>query len=363
MQETITAQPRLMVEGYMLNRFKKVSRQMGYKAATAGEHKKWAKAARAKLMALTGFDSMIKTAAKPVVTESVKKEGYTRHRMEIQTEPGVVMSFYALVPDGKGPFPVVICAHGHASGGKYSPAGITEIPVIAKQIKEYNYDYGVKFAQAGAIALCPDARGFGERQERINNLWSKGDMLTQSCQMINQMAYPLGQTVTGMWAWDLLALARYSQTRKDVIKGKLACVGLSGGGLQTLWATALDGEELIKVAVVSGYFYGYRESLLIKHGNCSCNYVPHLYENVDMGDVAALIAPRPLLIETGDEDPLNGVSKVKNVLDQLKITRKAYKTLGADENLVHDIFPGGHKWHGEIAVPWVMQCLENLDKK
>lgn len=360
MQETITAQTRLMAEPYLLSRFKKVSRQMGYNAKTPAEHKKWAKQTRDTLKALTGFDTMVKAPAKPVTTEKVVKEGYTRYRMEIQTEPGVIMPFYALVPDGKGPFPAVICPHGHASGGKYSPAGITEIPAIAKQVTNYNYDYGVQFAKAGAIALCPDARGFGERQERQINKWNNGNPLIQSCQFINNMAFPLGQTVTGMWAWDILALARYAYTRKDIIKGHLGVAGLSGGGLQALWATALDDQDLIKASVVSGYFYGYKESLLVMHDNCSCNYVPHLYEVVDMGDVACLIAPRPLLIETGDKDPLNGAPGVKNVTDQIKIARKAYKTFKAEDGLVHDVFPGGHKWHGEIAVPWMMQCLENL---
>ena len=77
---------------------------------------------------------------------------------------------------------------------------------------------------------------------------------------------------------------------------------------------------MIKAAVVSGYFYGYRESLLVKHQNCSCNYVPHLYETADMGDLGALIAPRPLLVETGARDPLNGQSGMKNVNSQMAIT-------------------------------------------
>jgi hypothetical protein len=55
----------------------------------------------------------------------------------------------------------------------------------------------------------------------------------------------------------------------------------------------------IKAAVISGYFYGYKQSLLEMPDNCSCNYVPHLWEKVDMGDMGALIAPRTLLIETG----------------------------------------------------------------
>ena len=60
----------------------------------------------------------------------------------------------------------------------------------------------------------------------------------------------------------------------------------------------------IAARFVSGYLYGFKESLLDKHENCSCNYVPHLYEYVDMCDIAALIAPRPLLVETGTPEPV-----------------------------------------------------------
>ena len=76
--------------------------------------------------------------------------------------------------------------------------------------------------------------------------------------------------------------------------------------MQTLWASIFDSR--ICCAVISGYFYGYKEALIDGHMNCSCNYVPHLYEHVDMGDLGALLAPMPLLIETGDADPLNGSS-------------------------------------------------------
>jgi hypothetical protein len=175
--------------------------------------------------------------------------------------------------------------------------------------------------------------------------------------MINQMAYPLGRTVTGMWAWDILRLVDYAQARKDVDPDRIGCAGLSGGGLQTLWATALDEDNRIKAAVNSGYFYGYKESLLEGYSNCSCNFVPHLYEYVDMGDIACLIAPRPLLIETGDQDPLNGKSGMKNVESQMRIARQAYKTLGAPKNLQQDIFSAGHRWNGVVAVPWMKEHL------
>jgi hypothetical protein len=169
------------------------------------------------------------------------------------------------------------------------------------------------------------------------------------------MAYPLGQTVTGMWTWDLHRLIDYIQSRPDCRANQIGCAGLSGGGLQTLWATALD--ERIRCAVISGYLYGYKESLLDAHTNCSCNYVPHLYEYVDMGDIAALIAPRPLLVETGSKDPLNGASGLDNVYSQMDIIRAAYRLLGAESRLAHDVFEGDHRWHGVQAIPWMKQFL------
>ncbi len=53
-----------------------------------------------------------------------------------------------------------------------------------------------------------------------------------------------------------------------------------------------------------------------------------------MGDIAAMIAPRPLLIETGSRDPLNGASGLANVRSQVHIIRRAYRTLGAEDRCI-----------------------------
>ncbi len=328
---------------HMRDRFKEVGRKLSYDASDAKAHRRWRTKAAKKLKALTGYDTMQTCDLKPRVTETVEVGSLTRRRIEIDTEPGVTMPFYELrLTESSGPAVPVMCCHGHASGGKYSPAGRTDIPQIKKQVEQYNYDYGVKLAEAGYITFCPDARGFGERQEHVVS----HDLLNASCSQINSMAFPLGQTVTGMWAWDLSRLIDYIETRDDCHSDRVACVGLSGGGLQTLWVSALDTR--VKVAVVSGYFYGYKEALLDKN-NCYCNYVPHLYEHVDIGDVGALVAPRPLMIETGDADPLNGESNLKNVRSQVLHTRKAYRNLDATANLKHVVFQGEHRWHGEKA--------------
>lgn len=355
---TATTDNRFAMLPHLDKRFSKLARQSGFNVTKPEDVARWRSKTRKQLMAITGYDSMQTCPLKAKITETVQYDGYTRQRVEINTEPTVRMPFYVLIPDGiaKGEKrPAVLCPHGHDSGGKLCPAGVGDLPEIAQRIKSYDYDYGVQYAKAGLIAFCPDARGFGERQEPSIHRYGQQPITMQSCLVINQMGYPLGQTVTGMWAWDLHRLVDYVLTRSDCDGKRIGCAGLSGGGLQTIWVTAMD--DRIKAAVVSGYFYGYRESLLEQHHNCSCNFVPHLYEHVDMGDLGALVAPRPLLIETGTRDPLNGRSGLKNVKSQVTIARKAYKLLDASPSLVHDIFEGEHKWHGKKAVPWLVKQL------
>lgn len=338
---------------YMRARFA-ATRPLGFRATSVEEWRFWRQALQATLRRLTGYENMLATPLNARVTEEVQRQGYRRQRVEIDTEPGVTMPLYMLLPDGlSGRAPAVIAAHGHGSGGKLSPAGCTEVPGIEATVHEYNYDYGVQAARRGYVVLCPDARGFGERRE--SNFQRDEQVLNSSCSQLAHMGLPLGLTVAGMWAWDLSRLIDYALSRPEVAAPRLGCIGLSGGGLQTLYLAALD--ERVQCAVISGYFYGVRESLLDMAGNCDCNYVPHLWENADMGDLAALIAPRPLLIETGRQDPLNGASGVANVRTQYETTRRAYELLGAPDRLAHDVFEGGHRWHGTVAYEWLDRWL------
>jgi len=343
-------------EDALAARFDVLSRQLGLRAESADELLIWQRGLAAQLRRTLGLDTMREASLDPVITERVACVGYTRERVLMQTEPGVVMPLYVLIPDGLMPGerrPAVLAPHGHSSGGKYAVAGRRDLPAVAATIEEHNYDYGVQLVQQGLVVFCPDARGFGERREAARQ--DEASLLVGSCNLLNHMAIPLGQTVTGMWTWDLMRLVDYAQTRPEVDPARIACGGLSGGGLQTLWLAALD--ERVCAAVISGYFYGYKDSLLRLNDNCSCNYVPGLWSLADMGDIAALIAPRPLFIETGDIDGLNGPRGLVNVTEQLAITRRAYDLLGAGDAVRHHIFPGPHMWCGAQSIPWLRGVL------
>lgn len=338
-------------------RFDAVARQLGFRARTARAVPAWRKRLRVELSRITGLDTLQAAPAAAEFDPPVACDGYRRQRAVIQTEPSVRMPFFILTPDGvsqRHPAPAVITPHGHGSGGKVAVCGIRDNPDVARSIEQHNYDYAVQLVRRGFVVFAPDARGFGERREAGVD----PAHLSGSCTYLNNMALPLGRCVTGLWTFDLMRLVDFIQTRPECrLPGgvRIGCAGLSGGGLQTLWLAALD--DRIQAAVVSGYFYGYRQSLLDQHQNCSCNYVPNLYATVDMGDLAALIAPRPLLIETGDRDGLNGASGLANVRSQVRIARQAYRLLGADRQLAHAVFQGGHRWDGVQALPFLDRHL------
>jgi dienelactone hydrolase len=344
-------------ENYFRQRIRTVGRSLGFKATSVDQWRIWQQELRGRVTELLGLHRLVATDPNPRITESVQCDGYRRERVELDTEPGVTMPCYVLIPDRlTSPAPGVIAAHGHSSGGKLAVVGLREVdPRIAQTIDQHNYDYGVQAVRRGYVVFCPDARGFGERRE-----WQyekPEQLLDSSCRQLAHMALPLGLTVAGLWTWDLMRLLDYMQTRPETAGQPLASIGLSGGGLQTLYLAALD--ERVACAVDSGYFYGVEDSLLHLSGNCDCNFVPHLWAAADMGDLGALIAPRPFLIESARQDPLNGPRGVDNVLEQYAITESAYSLLGVGHRLSIDLFDGGHVWHGTQVWDWLEQWLRS----
>jgi len=73
-----------------------------------------------------------------------------------------------------------------------------------------------------------------------------------------------------------------------------------------------------------------------------------------MSDVAGLIAPRPLLVVSGTEDPISPIESVRTACREI---RRAYKTLAADNSLETDFFDGGHRYEGRNTLPFFEKWL------
>lgn len=341
----------------LLRKYDQYARKNAFSGTTKQELTLWQRQTRELLWELLGLHMMEHCPLNPVLEETVRVPGgITREKLRVQVEPDVWMPLYILIPDNANANQrCYICPPGHQGAGKYSVAGLAEISAVKDAIARFNYDYGLQLAQQGHIALCPDARGFGERRDEALQTDSRQDFLNSTCFHLAHMAEPLGLTVAGLLTWDLMRLVDYVLWRGEWNPQGLSCLGFSGGGMQTLWLAALDTR--IQLAVISGYMYGYKDSLLVLNGNCSCNYVPNLWKYMDMGDIAGLIAPRPLVVQSCREDHLNGARGLQNVTEQMDTIRHIYTVAGAPKRVAHDVCEGGHCWHEENIPNLVQEVL------
>jgi hypothetical protein len=128
-------------------------------------------------------------------------------------------------------------------------------------------------------------------------------------------------------------------------------MGISGGGTVTLFAAALDPR--IRVALVSGYLNTFRDSIgSLSH--CIDNYVPGILQWAEMYDIAGLIAPRPLFVESGEKDT---IFPIKASIESFRRVREIYRVFDAADRVEQEVFAGEHSFWGRQGIPFVARVL------
>jgi dienelactone hydrolase len=271
--------------------------------------------------------------------ESVECHGYRRHKIVFDTEQTMSVPAYLLVPDGRTTAgPAVLAAHGHGPG-KSLVCGLDETDAP-------NGDYAVQLVRRGYVVLAPDLRCFGERAD-----WNPPDHYVCDTNLVH--AVMAGENPLAQNLWDLARCLDVLEAHPLVDPGRIGMVGLSYGGTMTLFLAAWD--ERVAACVVSGYFSSWAEAHKMPWNMCGSQILPGMLGQIEHVDLGALIAPRPMLIESGTEDDLFPVATAAEGYAKL---RRVYEFLGADEDRVaHDAFEGGHQWHGVAAYPFLERWL------
>jgi len=318
-----------------------------FNARTIEEWKKWREDLKSKLIELLGgFPERVPLSGE--VLERKEFDSYIRERIVFDSAPDTSVVGYLLIPKGvEFPVPGVIALHGHGYG-KDDIVGIWEDGTDRTIPDGYQKDFGISLVKNGFVTLAIEQACFGERRESED---IAKDKYQSSCRKVSFWAMLLGKTVIGMRVWDVIRAIDYLETRKEVKASSIGVMGISGGGMTSLFSSALD--ERIKAAVVSGYLNTFRDSILSVH-HCECNYIPGILKYAEMYDIAGLIAPRALLVESGTKDSIFPVRATEFAISKV---RKVYELLGVPEKLDVDIFEGRHQISGRKAYDFLKREL------
>jgi dienelactone hydrolase len=326
--------------------------KFAFSAKDVAAAKTWQKTTRMALSDTVGFQNGPAVPLRPRSIERVEKAGYLREKIVLTTAPQVQMPVYLLTPEGiPGPWPVVIAFHGHGYGVK-DIVGLWEDGEEREKPDGYHKDFAVELCRRGFAVAAPEISCFGERQTDFSYL-SPGQGEPTTCTHTATLAFHQGGSVVGLRARDGMRLIDYLETRADFDTTRLGAMGISGGGLHTLFSTCLD--ERIKACVISGYFCTFRDSILAM-SHCLCNFVPGLGQFGEMSDLVGLVAPRPMLVESGSYDPIFPVASVKKSVTKAK---RVYKAFGISNGIDADYFEGRHQISGRKAYDFLADRLRS----
>jgi dienelactone hydrolase len=239
-----------------------------------------------------------KTPLNPIYTEKRKFDGYTVENVAIETIPGFYLCGSLYRPaKGKGPFPAVLCPHGHFNTGDMNGYG--------RYRPDQQYRCAM-LARMGAVVFSYEMFGYGESQLMVK----KEDHQTG-------LALTM-QTLSSIRVTDFLTSLPYIDSKRI---GVTAC---SGGGTQSFLLTALDNRitVCVPVVMVSAYFFG----------GCPCESGLPIHSCTDLGtnnaEIAAMASPRPLLVVSDGSDWTAHVPEI-----EFPYLRKVYELYGKPENV------------------------------
>jgi hypothetical protein len=238
--------------------------------------------------------------------------GYAVEKVYFESLPGVLVTgnLYRPWPPRPGRLPAVLHPHGHAAFGRLQHDALFS-PAMR----------GLTFARMGAIAFCYDMPGFGDNV-RVPHRW--GDART----------WLWGASPLGLQLWNSIRALDFLQARPDVDPARMGCTGESGGGTQTFLLTAVDPRVAVSAPVnmVSARM----------QGGCACENAPGLRLDVGNVHIAALCAPRPLLVVSATGDWTRDVPRV-----EFPALARIYELLGVRDRVEGVQFDAPHNYHRE----------------
>jgi dienelactone hydrolase len=238
---------------------------------------------------------------------------FVDERVVFFSDPGVPVPAVLLLPNAKSPVPGIVFVGEEAKSADSAPER-----------------YWLPLVRAGHAVLAIDPRGTGETSEGPVPREYRG-FLTGTDASLFYGALRAGASVPGMRVRDILAACTFLETRAEIDPGRIGILGVGSGGTLATFAAALDAR--IQVAVSSGGLLSF--DAIAASGNSShrlTELVPGALQSFDLPDVAALVAPRPLVL-ANVVDAVHRRVDVRVARHAYAQAQQAYHALRAEPNL------------------------------
>ncbi len=237
---------------------------------------------------------------------------YRTMELEIAATPGRRISVVLTRPSqGSGPFPAVVCVHGHG-GSRH----------VVYAVETIYKGFAHSLAAAGYVTISAEVG-----QHRV---------------------FERGRTLMGERLWDLFRCVDYLRSLEEVDVQRIGCAGLSLGGEMAMWLAAMD--EGIAATVSAGFLTMMDQ---MEKNHCPCWKFDGLRQRADWPDIYSLIAPRPLQCQNGWKEPPPDfvVSLARLAMAQV---RPIYQDLGQPKAVELYAHSGAH----EIDLAALMDFFE-----
>ncbi|GEM_PF-2313000 len=290
---------------------------------------------RRRLIELLGGFPTVKTALEARRESLGENESYRTERVWLEALPGVEAYGILLTPKRAGKHPALICQHG--MGG--SPAMATGV----SERDDYMRRFGAQAAERGYVVFAPYIISDGAQRNRLH-----------------RKAISVGQTLQAIEQWKVMRVTDFLASLPEVDGARIGIYGISWGGRTALYQAAIDPR--LAAAAISGYF-NQTTKKQFEPSPYSTAYIdtaeeyaffPRFITEFSDADLASLVAPRPLFIESGT---LDTAAYFKDSFIEFTRAQEIYRRLGLEDRIQFGLFRGAHLIHGTQAFAFLDKWL------
>ncbi len=271
---------------------------------------------RGQILASAGLLPMPdKQQIKPVIFDKLDRGDFTVEKVMFESYPGFYVTGNLYRPKNiSGKAPAVLCPHGHWAYGRLENTSINSGPARA-----------IVFARQGYVAFSYDMVGYNDSSAITHKFADHNIIRREALWSVNLL---------GLQLWNSIRAIDFLLTLPEVDTERIACTGESGGGTQTFLLIAVD--ERIKVASPVNMVS------FSMQGGSLCENAPNLRIDTNNVELAALMAPRPMLLVSATGD------WTKNMLkDEYPAIRNIYRLLNAEDKIAAIQVDAPHNYNQE----------------